>query len=50
MIPYNNCENKWLSKAKKNYRKHQPIYEIILGTSALIVCILTLLTALSSIL
>jgi hypothetical protein len=52
MIPYNVCENKWVSKTKKtiknNYREYQPLYEIIFGVSLMIVCILGILTALSS--
>jgi hypothetical protein len=52
MIPYNICENKWISKAKKvvktNYKEYQPIYEIFVGISLLIIFVLATLTALSS--
>ena len=48
MTPYNICESKWLSKAKKNYREYQPIYEIFLGISLVITFVLAILTALSS--
>lgn len=52
MIPYNICENKWVSKAKRgirnNYKEYQPIYEIVVGIGLLIVFVLATLTALSS--
>jgi ATP/ADP translocase len=52
MIPYNICESKWVSKAKKeiknNYREYQPVYEILVGTSLIIIFVLTTLTLLSS--
>jgi len=48
MTPYNICESKWVSKVKKNYREHQPIYEILFGISLIIVLVLTILTILSS--
>lgn len=52
MIPYNICENKWISKAKKvvknNYKEYQPIYEIFVGISLIIIFVLAILTALSS--
>lgn len=52
MFPYNNCENKWLSKSakkvSKHYREYQPMYELIIGIGLLILFILTLLTTLSS--
>jgi hypothetical protein len=52
MIPYNICENKWISKAKKviktNYKEYHPIYELFVGISLVIIFVLALLTALSS--
>jgi hypothetical protein len=48
MIPYNVCESKWVSKVKNNYKEYQPIYEIFVGISLIIVFVLTILTALSS--
>jgi hypothetical protein len=48
MIPYNICESKWLNKVKKNYREYQPIYEIFVGISLVIIFVLTVLTLLSS--
>ena len=52
MIPYNLCESKWVSKVKKgvknNYKEYQPIYEIFVGISLVMIFVLALLTALSS--
>ena len=52
MIPYNICENKWISKAKKvikkNYNEYHPIYELFVGISLIIIFVLAILTALSS--
>jgi len=48
MIPYNICESKWLSKIKKSYREYQPVYEIFVGISLVIIFVLTVLTLLSS--
>ena len=52
MTPYNICENKWISKAKKeiknNYKEYQPIYEIFIGIGLIVIFVLATLTALSS--
>ena len=40
MIPYNICESKWLNKVKKSYKEYQPIYEIFVGISLIIICLL----------
>jgi len=52
MTPYNICESKWVSKLKKgkknNYKEYQPIYEIFVGISLVMIFVLTILTALSS--
>ncbi len=48
MIPYNICESKWLNKVKKSYREYQPVYEIFVGISLIIIFVLTVLTLLSS--
>jgi hypothetical protein len=48
MIPYNICESKWLNKVKKSYREYQPVYEIFVGISLVIIFVLTVLTLLSS--
>jgi ATP/ADP translocase len=52
MIPYNICESKWISKAKKavknNYNEYHPIYELFVGISLVIIFVLTTLTLLSS--
>ena len=48
MIPYNICESKWLNKVKKSYKEYQPIYEIFVGISLVMIFVLALLTALSS--
>jgi hypothetical protein len=48
MTPYNICESKWVSKIKNNYKEYQPIYEILVGISLIIIFVLAILTALSS--
>ena len=48
MIPYNICESKWLNKVKRSYKEYQPIYEIFVGISLVIIFVLALLTTLSS--
>jgi hypothetical protein len=48
MIPYNICESKWLNKVKRSYKEYQPIYEIFVGISLVIIFVLALLTAISS--
>jgi len=48
MIPYNICESKWLNKVKKSYKEYQPIYEIFVGISLIIIFVLAILTSLSS--
>ena len=48
MTPYNICESKWVSKIKSNYKEYQPMYEILVGISLIIVFVLAILTALSS--
>mgnify|MGYP007038824642 FL=1 len=48
MIPYNICESKWLNKVKRSYKEYQPIYEIFVGISLIIIFVLTVLTLLSS--
>jgi hypothetical protein len=48
MIPYNICESKWLNKVKRSYKEYQPIYEIFVGISLVIIFVLTVLTLLSS--
>ncbi len=48
MIPYNICESKWLNKVKRSYKEYQPIYEIFVGISLIIIFVLALLTTLSS--
>ncbi len=52
MMPYNLCENKWVSKTYKKTRNHlltyRPLYEIVFGISVMIVVILGLITSLNS--
>ncbi len=48
MIPYNICESKWLNKVKRSYKEYQPIYEIFVGISLIIIFVLTVLKLLSS--
>ena len=48
MTPYNICESKWLNKVKKSYKEYQPVYEILVGISLVIIFVLAILTSLSS--
>lgn len=51
MMPYNICENKWVSKTSKklsgHYREYQPMYEIVVGIFTLITIVLFIITTLS---
>ena len=52
MLPYNECENRWLSKIKKkvkdHYEKHEPVYAALAGIMLVALLILALLTSLDS--
>lgn len=50
MLPYNICENKWLSKTKikKHLKDYSEIYNIFFWTGVMCTVILALLTAFDS--
>jgi len=52
MLPYNECENRWLSSAKKNLKKHwmeyEPIYEVLAGIIGIVLLVLSVATSISS--
>jgi len=52
MLPYNTCENRWLSSAKKKVKSHwmeyEPVYAVLAGIFAIAVVVLAVVTAISS--
>jgi hypothetical protein len=53
MLPYNICENRWLSNSnKKKIRSHwmeyQPVYAVLTGIMGIALLVLTVVTAISS--
>jgi hypothetical protein len=52
MLPYNECENRWLSVAKKNLKKHwmeyEPVYAVLSGIMAIGLLVLAVVTSISS--
>jgi len=52
MLPYNECENRWLSKIKKkvkdHYEKHEPMYVALSAIMLIALLILALITSLDS--
>jgi len=52
MQPYNECENRWLSGAKKNLKKHwteyEPLYAVLAGIVAIALLALAVVTSVSS--
>jgi hypothetical protein len=52
MLPYNTCENRWLSKIKKKTKSHweefQPVYIVLAGIIGVAMFALALLTSISS--
>ncbi len=52
MLPYNECENRWLSGAKKNLKKHwmeyEPIYEVLAGIIGIGLLVFAVVTSISS--
>ena len=52
MIPYNICENKWVSVTKKQVKKHwneyEPLYKVLSGVIAIGLFVLAVITSISS--
>lgn len=52
MLPYNTCENRWLSNTKKKVKSHwyeyEPVYAILLGIMGIVTVVLAVVTAVSS--
>jgi len=52
MTPYNECENRWLSSAgkqiKKHIREYEPLYVVLVLTFATLTMVLMVLTAVKS--
>jgi len=52
MQPYNECENRWLSGAKKSLKKHwteyEPLYAVLAGIVAIALLALAVVTSVSS--
>lgn len=52
MLPYNTCENRWLSNTKKKVKSHwleyAPVYAILLGIMGIGTVVLAVVTAFSS--
>jgi hypothetical protein len=53
MLPYNICENRWLSNSnKKKIRSHwleyQPVYAVLTGIIGIVLLVLAVATAISS--
>jgi hypothetical protein len=52
MLPYNTCENRWLSSTKKKIKSHwyeyEPVYAILLGIVSIVTVVLAVATAFSS--
>ncbi len=52
MLPYNICENRWLSNTKKKLRSHwseyEPVYAVLAGVIGIAVFVLAVVTSISS--
>lgn len=52
MIPYNICENKWLSNTRKQVKKHwneyQPVYIVLTGIMLISLFVLAIITSIDS--
>ena len=52
MIPYNICENKWVSNTRKQVKKHwseyQPVYIVLTGIMLISLFVLAVITAFDS--
>lgn len=52
MLPYNICENRWLSNTKKKFRSHwseyEPVYAVLAGVIGIAVFVLAVVTSISS--
>jgi hypothetical protein len=52
MLPYNECEHRWLSKTKKRLKKHwtefEPLYAVLAGIVAIAIFALAVVTSISS--
>ncbi len=52
MTPYNICENKWVSNASKQVKKHwseyEPVYMVLIGIMATGLFVLAVITSISS--
>jgi hypothetical protein len=52
MQPYNEYENRWLSGAKKNLKKHwmeyEPVYAVLAGIMGICLLVLAVVTSISS--
>jgi hypothetical protein len=52
MLPYNTCENRWLSSTKKKVKLHwmeyEPVYAVLAGIVGIAVLVLALVTSISS--
>ena len=52
MIPYNICENKWVSntrkQVKKHWREYEPLYVVLSGVIAIGLFVLAVITSISS--
>jgi hypothetical protein len=52
MLPYNICENRWLSnsrkKIKSHWREYEPLYAVLAGIVGVAVFVLAVVTSISS--
>jgi hypothetical protein len=52
MLPYNECENRWLNGAKKNLKKHwveyEPLYAVLAGIMGICLLVLAVVTSISN--
>ena len=52
MQPYNECENRWLSKIKKkvkdHYKEYEPLYAALSGIMLIALLVLAVLTSVES--
>ena len=52
MLPYNICENRWLSTTRKKVKSHwmeyEPVYAVLAGIVGVAVFVLAVVTSISS--
>ena len=52
MLPYNTCENRWLSTTRKKVKSHwleyEPVYAVLAGIVGVAVFVLAVVTSISS--